>query len=107
MNAIGNGFPSQWGALLTTTNTVAKTSLVVVLLFIYFIYSFFYELSSDYSSLFKLSNAHEYSWTTIAIVLHISNAVLVTAVHVKMKLGDNALNNERLLFVDTKFPPQI
>ena len=25
-----------------------------------------------------------------------SNALLVTAVHVKMKLGDNALNNERL-----------
>ena len=25
--------------------------------------------------------------------LHISNALLVTAVHVKMKLGDNALNN--------------
>ena len=25
-----------------------------------------------------------------------SNALLVTVVHVKMKLGDNALNNERL-----------
>ena len=28
--------------------------------------------------------------------LHISNALLVTAVHVKMKLGDNTLNNESL-----------
>ena len=30
--------------------------------------------------------------------MHMSNALLVTAVHVKMKLGDNALNNERLSF---------
>ena len=37
---------------------------------------------------------------------HISNALLFTAVHVKMKLGDNTLNNERLLFVGTKFPPK-
>ena len=29
--------------------------------------------------------------------LHISNELLVTAIHVKMKLGDNTLNNERLL----------
>ena len=33
-----------------------------------------------------------------------SNALLVTAVHVKMKLGDNALNNERLSLVMTKLP---
>ena len=33
--------------------------------------------------------------------LHISNALLVTAVHVKMKLGDNNLNNERLSLVKT------
>ena len=33
-----------------------------------------------------------------------SNALLVTVVHVKMKLGDNALNNERLSLVITKFP---
>ena len=32
-----------------------------------------------------------------------SNALLVT-VHVKMKLGDNALNNERLSLVITKLP---
>ena len=29
--------------------------------------------------------------------LHISNALLVTAIHLKTKLGDNTLNNERLL----------
>ena len=28
-----------------------------------------------------------------------SNALLVTVVHVKMKLGDNTLNNERLTFI--------
>ena len=28
----------------------------------------------------------------------------MTAVHVKMKLGDNALNNERLSFEMTKLP---
>ena len=33
-----------------------------------------------------------------------SNALLVTTVHVKMKLGDNALNNERLSLVMTKLP---
>ena len=33
-----------------------------------------------------------------------SNALLVTAVHVKMKLGDNTLNNERLSLVMKKFP---
>ena len=33
-----------------------------------------------------------------------SNALLVTVVHVKMKLGDNALNNERLSLVITKLP---
>ena len=35
--------------------------------------------------------------------LHISNALLVTAFHVKMKLRDNNLNNERLSLVKTKF----
>ena len=29
--------------------------------------------------------------------LHIPHVLLVTAVHVKMKVGDNTLNNERLL----------
>ena len=33
-----------------------------------------------------------------------SNALLVTVVHVKMKLGDNALNNERFSLVITKLP---
>ena len=33
-----------------------------------------------------------------------SNALLVTVVHVKMKLGDNALTNERLSLVITKLP---
>ena len=33
-----------------------------------------------------------------------SNALLVTVVHVKMKLRDNALNNERLSLVITKLP---
>ena len=33
-----------------------------------------------------------------------SNALLVTAVHVKMKLGDNFLNNKRLLLLMTKLP---
>ena len=36
--------------------------------------------------------------------LHISNALLVTAVHVKMKHGDNALNDERLSLVMKKLP---
>ena len=31
-----------------------------------------------------------------------SNALLVTAVHVKMKLGDNTLNNEKLSLIMTK-----
>ena len=33
-----------------------------------------------------------------------SNALLLTVVHVKMKLGDNALNNERLSLVMKKLP---
>ena len=33
-----------------------------------------------------------------------SNALLFTVVHVKMKLGDNALNNEGLSLVITKLP---
>ena len=33
-----------------------------------------------------------------------STALLVTAAHVKMRLGDNALNNERLSLVMTKLP---
>ena len=36
--------------------------------------------------------------------MYISNVLLVTAVHVKMKLGDNTLNNERLSLVMTKLP---
>ena len=36
--------------------------------------------------------------------LHISNALLVTAFHLKMKLRDNALNNLRLSLVMTKLP---
>ena len=32
------------------------------------------------------------------------NALLVTVVHVKMNLGDNALNNERVSLVITKLP---
>ena len=39
--------------------------------------------------------------------MHISNALLVTAVHAKMKLGDDTLNNERLVLVMTKLPIQI
>ena len=57
MNTIDNSFPRYWGALVTTTNTASKTSLVVVLLFIYFIDSFFYELSSDYSVRGQIGNA--------------------------------------------------
>ena len=34
--------------------------------------------------------------------LHMSDALLVTAGHVKMKLGYNTLNNERLSLVKTK-----
>ena len=47
-----------------------------------------------------------FSCTAIASIFAyiISNALLVTAVHVKMTLGDNALNNERLSLVITKFP---
>ena len=33
-----------------------------------------------------------------------SNVLLGAAVHVKMKLGDNALNNERLSLEMTKLP---
>ena len=63
MNTIDNGFPR--GALVTTTNTTAKTSLVVaVLLFIYFIDSFFYELSSDSSIRGQIGNAEVMVFTT-------------------------------------------
>ena len=52
-------------------------------------------------SLFRvLSPSFIFSCTIIASI--IANALLVTAVHVKMKLGDNALNNERLSLVMTK-----
>ena len=34
--------------------------------------------------------------------LHTSNALLVIAVYVKMKLGDNTLNNERLSLLTRK-----
>ena len=33
-----------------------------------------------------------------------SNLLLVAAVHLKMELGDNSLNNERLSLVMTKLP---
>ena len=36
--------------------------------------------------------------------MHISNALLVTAVHVKMNLGENTLNNERPSLVMRKLP---
>ena len=36
--------------------------------------------------------------------LNISNSMLFTAVHVKMKLGDNTFNNDRLSLVMTKLP---
>ena len=56
-------------------------------------------------SLFRvLSPSFIFSRITIASILHMSNALLVTVVHVKMKLGDNALNNERLSLVITKLP---
>ena len=46
-----------------------------------------------------------YSGYCLQVFLHhISNALLVTAVHVKMKLGDNTLNNEGLSLVKIKFP---
>ena len=54
-------------------------------------------------SLFRvLSPSFIFSCTTT--FLHISNALLVTAVDVKLKLGDNALNNERLSSVMMKLP---
>ena len=34
--------------------------------------------------------------------LHISNALLATAIHLKMKLGDNTLKSERLLQISEK-----
>ena len=45
-----------------------------------------------------------FSCTTIASIFAFSNALLVTAVHMKMKLGDNALNNKRFSLVITKLP---
>ena len=36
--------------------------------------------------------------------MHVANVLLVTAVYVKMKLGDNTWNNERLLLVKKKRP---
>ena len=47
---------------------------------------------------------HTYSLGCTYIGLHISNSLLLTAVHVKMKLGDNTFNNERLSLVMTKLP---
>ena len=47
----------------------------------------------------QVSYFHAQQWLAF---LHISNALLVTAVHVKMKAGDNTLNNERLSLVNTK-----
>ena len=58
-------------------------------------------------SLFRvLSLSFIFSRITIAN-LHMSNALLVTVAHVKMKLEDKArqaLNNERLSLVMTKLP---
>ena len=42
-------------------------------------------------------------FTSERLSLFMSNALLVTAVHVKMKLSDNTLNNKRLSLVNTKF----
>ena len=56
-------------------------------------------------SLFRvLSPSFIFSLITKLAFSHMSNALLVTVVHVKMKLGDNALNNERLSLVITKLP---
>ena len=56
-------------------------------------------------SLFRvLSPSFIFSRITIGSIFAYANALLVTVVHVKMKLGDNALNNERLSPVITKLP---
>ena len=47
----------------------------------------------------QVSNFRAQQWLAF---WHISNALLVTAVHVKMKLGDNTLNNEKLSLIMTK-----
>ena len=64
--------------------------------------------TSESLSLFRvLSPSFIFSCTTIASIFAYLNALLVTAVHVKMKLGDNTLNmtitsfNERPLLVMT------
>ena len=57
-------------------------------------------------SLFRiLSPSFIFSRMTIAsIFAYVKYILLVTVVHVKMKLGENALNNERFLLVITKLP---
>ena len=47
----------------------------------------------------QISNFRAQQWLAF---WHISNALLVTAVHVKMKLGDSTLNNEKLSLIMTK-----
>ena len=60
--------------------------------------------TSESLSFFRvMSPGFIFSCKTIAF-LRVSNALLVTAVHVKMKLGDNTLNNERLTLVMAKLP---
>ena len=51
-----------------------------------------------------MSPSSIFSCTTIASIFDISNSLLFTAVHVKMKLGDNTFNNDRLSLVMTKLP---
>ena len=46
----------------------------------------------------QVSYFHARQWLAF---LHISNTLLVTAVHEKMKVGDNTLNNERLSLVNS------
>ena len=56
-------------------------------------------LTPNYSGV--LSPSFIFSWTTIANISAYFkyNALLLIAVQVKIKLGDNTLNNERLLIV--------
>ena len=60
--------------------------------------------TSENLSLFRiLSPSSIFSWTTIAsIFAYFKCIVSFSAVPVKMKLGDNTLNNEWLLLVMTK-----
>ena len=55
--------------------------------------------SHDSGYCLQISNFRAQQWLAF---WRISNALLVTAVHVKMKLGDNTLNNEKLSLIMTK-----